>query len=231
MAYNAPSTRSTGELCTAVIWNADVVANEIAIYAGGLSIASQAANDILYATSTTQLGRLAAGTSGYFLKTLGAGSAPVWAAATSVPTLVAFPATQVESADANTLDDYEEGSWTPLIGGVSGQSGQSYNVQIGKYLKVGKILYGSYYIAFASKGTIVGNLQIKGLPFTVVTPHGGSTFGYWAVGTNIQGIQGNMAAVGIYMFKLTTAGATPVAMTTSDISDGTTIIGSFVTSV
>jgi hypothetical protein len=26
---------------------------------------------------------------------------------------ITFPATQVASADANTLDDYEEGTWTP----------------------------------------------------------------------------------------------------------------------
>jgi hypothetical protein len=27
---------------------------------------------------------------------------------------ITFPATQVASADANTLDDYEEGTWTPF---------------------------------------------------------------------------------------------------------------------
>ena len=62
MAYSAPSTRSTGNLITAAIWNADVVANPIAIYAGAMSISSQAALDFVYASSSTQLGRLSKGT-------------------------------------------------------------------------------------------------------------------------------------------------------------------------
>lgn len=45
----------------------------------------------------------------------------------------AFPATQVPSADANTLDDYEEGTFTPSVGGSA-----TYTLQIGRYVKVGK---------------------------------------------------------------------------------------------
>lgn len=40
---------------------------------------SQAQGDIIYASSATAMERLAAGTSGQFLKTLGAGANPVWA--------------------------------------------------------------------------------------------------------------------------------------------------------
>ena len=61
MAYSAPSTRTTGTLITAAIWNADVVANPIALYAGAMSIASQAALDFIYASSATQFGRVAKG--------------------------------------------------------------------------------------------------------------------------------------------------------------------------
>jgi hypothetical protein len=65
MAYVAPSTRSAGALITAAIWNQDVVANPIAIYAGAMSLASQTALDFIYASSATQLGRLAAVASKY----------------------------------------------------------------------------------------------------------------------------------------------------------------------
>ena len=78
MAYNAPSTRSTGDLCTAAIWNADVVANAIAINAGALALASQAVGDILYASSTTQLGRIAAVATGQVLTSAGTGTVPAW---------------------------------------------------------------------------------------------------------------------------------------------------------
>ena len=79
---------------------------------------------------------------------------------------IAFPATQAASSGANTLDDYEEGSWTPAIGGSGGQSGQVHDIQTGNYIKVGKIvaLYG--YVRVSTLGTITGVVQISGLPFT-----------------------------------------------------------------
>ena len=47
---------------------------------GALTVASQAQGDIIYFNGTSWV-RLAAGTSGYFLQTLGAGANPAWAAA------------------------------------------------------------------------------------------------------------------------------------------------------
>lgn len=55
MAYVAPSTRSAGALITAAIWNQDVVANVIAIFAGAMGISSQAVDDFITAGSATQL--------------------------------------------------------------------------------------------------------------------------------------------------------------------------------
>jgi hypothetical protein len=45
---------------------------------------------------------------------------------------IQFPATQVSSADANTLDDYEEGTWTPTIGGSSTNPTVTYSTSIWK---------------------------------------------------------------------------------------------------
>jgi len=56
MAYVAPSTRTTGDLITAAIWNVGV-ANEVAINAGAVAIASQATGDVIVASSASQLGR------------------------------------------------------------------------------------------------------------------------------------------------------------------------------
>lgn len=70
---------------------------------------------------------------------------------------IAFPATQVPSANANTLDDYEEGTWTCV---VSGQSATA----TGEYTKVGKIVYVSCYFVCNSNPT-GGALNISGLPF------------------------------------------------------------------
>jgi hypothetical protein len=78
---------------------------------------------------------------------------------------ITFPATAVAASNANTLDDYEEGTWTPTIAGTSTAGTATYATRIGTYVKVGKIVQIQLYVNFSS-GTGTGNLQITGLPFT-----------------------------------------------------------------
>lgn len=97
-----------------------------------------------------------------------------------------FPGTQVPSADANTLDDYEEGTWSPIIGGSSGQSGQSYTYSLGRYVKIGRQVITGGYVQLSAAGTISGAYAtLGGLPFTVgalsndySTPQIGYFFGW-----------------------------------------------------
>ncbi|HEY1605065.1 MAG TPA: hypothetical protein VGF77_05660 [Allosphingosinicella sp.] len=80
---------------------------------------------------------------------------------------IAFPATQVASSDPNTLDDYEEGVWTPGVafGGVS--TGITYSVQAGKYTKIGRLVFIDISVILTSKGSATGSAQITGLPFPI----------------------------------------------------------------
>lgn len=78
---------------------------------------------------------------------------------------LAFPATQAPSADVNTLDDYEEGTFTPVIGGSGGTSGQTYAAQVGRYVKIGRRVCFQIYVGLSAKGTITTAVQIQGLPF------------------------------------------------------------------
>lgn len=80
---------------------------------------------------------------------------------------VQFPAVQAASADANNLDDYEEGTWTPVIGGSGGTSGQAYSSQVGWYIKIGKLVVAGFSATLSTEGTITGSVEIQGLPFTV----------------------------------------------------------------
>lgn len=109
--------------------------------------------------------------------TLGVGTAdsPTFAGATLTGLLdvsgaaagqVKFPAAQNASSNANTLDDYERGTWTPVVGGSGGTSGQTYSGQVGTYVKVGRLVVAQYYTALTAKGTITGTVQLQGLPFT-----------------------------------------------------------------
>ena len=71
-----------------------------------------------------------------------------------------------DTADANSLDDYEEGTWTPVFAGTGGQSGQAYSTQDGTYTKVGRLVTFSAVVELSTLGTITGYIKITGLPFT-----------------------------------------------------------------
>ena len=72
-----------------------------------------------------------------------------------------------DTAAANALDDYEEGSWTPaLTGGFF--SGATYNIQNGTYVKIGGVVHAFFYIQFNAMTTSGGELRINS-PFTMLT--------------------------------------------------------------
>jgi len=71
------------------------------------------------------------------------------------------------SGASNTLDDYEEGSFTPTFGGSSGNQTVSYSTQLGTYVKVGKLVYVNVsVIASGTPSGGSGDLIIASLPFT-----------------------------------------------------------------
>ena len=70
-----------------------------------------------------------------------------------------------DTATANALDDYEEGTWTPAI--TQGWTSVSYtnSYQFGKYTKVGNMVTAWFWLQFS--GTSAGNqVFVGGLPFT-----------------------------------------------------------------
>ncbi len=79
---------------------------------------------------------------------------------------IAFPATQNPSANANTLDDYEEGDWTPTMTFNASSTGVTYSANSGKYIKVGQLVYATGRITLTSNGSGVGTARIASLPFT-----------------------------------------------------------------
>jgi hypothetical protein len=76
---------------------------------------------------------------------------------------ITFPATQSASSNVNTLDDYEEGTWTPVVGGVT-------LTGAGRYTKIGRLVS----VSFANQNGIpilaVGaSMSCTGIPFGVVS--------------------------------------------------------------
>lgn len=99
-----------------------------------------------------------------------------------------FPSTQVSSANANTLDDYEEGTWTPVYTSLDILNGDitlTYNTipTTGLYRKIGAVVYVSFSIITTSltvTGATSGELYVEGLPYIPI-----SGFPLWSAITNI----------------------------------------------
>jgi len=70
------------------------------------------------------------------------------------------------TGSANKLDDYEEGTWTPVYSALGGGSIGTSTVTSGYYVKVGKMVQISFQIASGSLSSPSGEIQITGLPFT-----------------------------------------------------------------
>lgn len=81
---------------------------------------------------------------------------------------ITFPTTHVDSADLNTLDDYEEGSWTPIIQGTTVAGTGTYTNQSGSYLRVGKITFLTGIVTWTAH-TGTGNLRLGGLPYVAAS--------------------------------------------------------------
>jgi len=82
---------------------------------------------------------------------------------------ITFPATPIATTDVNTLDDYEEGTWTPAL--MAAGYTATYVSNVGKYTKIGNQVFISLYISLsASIAVVPGNgLAIGGLPFSSST--------------------------------------------------------------
>ncbi len=80
---------------------------------------------------------------------------------------IKFPATQNASADPNTLDDYEEGTWTMGMKFGTGTTGITYALQGGAYVKIGRLVTVTGFVALTNKGSSTGDAIVTGLPFAV----------------------------------------------------------------
>lgn len=78
---------------------------------------------------------------------------------------IAFPSAQSASTDANTLDDYEEGTWTPVVTSGTGTLTTVGN-QLGYYTKIGRVVTVYCFFVITANGTGGSYLIVSGLPFS-----------------------------------------------------------------
>lgn len=143
---------------------------------------------------------------------------------------IKFPATANPSSNANTLDDYEEGTFTPtLTCGASGTITLNAGSILG-YIKVGSMVTISGLLTVDSVSSPSGSIALGTLPFTSVNANRGyATVALWVsdfVGT--AGIvwqafisdNDNTANIGFYVQATGATGTNPSAL----IKAGTAIV-------
>jgi hypothetical protein len=98
-----------------------------------------------------------------FASTIGVGGATPAASGAGV----SFPASASASSDANTLDDYEEGTFTPTIISAGGSNPTvTYGTQDGVYTKIGNRVCFNIYILIGTYSGGTGEIVVGNLPFT-----------------------------------------------------------------
>lgn len=103
-----------------------------------------------------------------------------------------------DTAAANALDDYEEGSWSPQVyyQNATDQSNATNTVQEGKYTKIGNLVYVSFRLDFSQSGTPANdNIGVKNLPFAGANNHYGAG-GNLVTTTSIVGLNFQLPAAG-----------------------------------
>ncbi len=84
---------------------------------------------------------------------------------------IRFPSTEITSTNSNTLDDYEEGTWTPVIK-YNTTNTPIHSNQTGRYTKIGSLVQITFILSFNENGSSGSYIVIEGLPYTVKNTNG-----------------------------------------------------------
>jgi hypothetical protein len=130
---------------------------------------------------------------------------------------IVFPATQNASSNANTLDDYEEGTFTPTITGLTTAGTGTYTSgqRVGRYTKIGNRVYFSLWVRWTAH-TGTGNMAVTGLPFTSSNASSGGNYHAVTVGF----AQDISLTSGRYQSALIEANATQVLLYQNVVGGG-----------
>ena len=131
-------------------------------------------------------------------------------------------------SSGETLDSYEEGSFSPGFSGDSSSGSYGYSRQAGRYTKIGNVVYFQLYVTTnAVNANATGNTLVTGLPFTSTggNDYPGTCIGYY---NNWNGIVPSQALLDIsntriYIYKNNVTSSVAHSVPT-DVQIGTSII-------
>mgnify|MGYP001602604691 CR=1 FL=1 len=145
-----------------------------------------------------------------------------------------FPAVQIADANVNTLDDYEEGTWTPVLTFVTpGNLNVVYSEQVGTYTKIGNLVRLSFRIATSTftHTTASGAVNITGIPFSSGATYraiGAMLFDGITKATYTQFALQILTSAAEIIIQASGSGVALASVTTADMPSGTqqTLVGS-----
>ena len=125
---------------------------------------------------------------------------------------ITFPATAVAASDANTLDDYEEGTFTATLRGSTTDPSNPVT-STARYTKTGNVVYVQVSFDGVNTTGAAGNITITGLPITPATGHRyiGSVFSSdiaTFTGTMVSTIDNNLTTIYFYAIASNAANGT-----------------------
>jgi hypothetical protein len=142
---------------------------------------------------------------------------------------ITFPATPVASADANTLDDYEEGTWTSIMTAASGTITVNNGASKNTYTKVGRLVTLTVATEVSSVSSPSGRLAIGGFPFDLDNTTAGSIGGGAIYNVGLTGDPGGFLTLitesntSMYMDVQEGDGTNPATDAANHITTGTSI--------
>lgn len=137
---------------------------------------------------------------------------------------IKFPASQNASSDANTLDDYEEGTWTPAFGGTTDPDSVTYATQSGRYTKIGRLVHYTFHLQTSAVtiGSGTGALRLNGGPFTPGQAQQPVAIGYSGAFSTNNPTGGRVfnSGTGVFLSYRTAASGASGASQVSDLDTG-----------
>ena len=203
-----------------------VEADTIGVVDGGTGLATVGSNQLLTGNGTSALTSESNLTFDGNHLTLGDGDLVIGTAGHGIDFSATSDGAGTDSSEL--LDDYEEGTFTPVLGAHSSDGTHSYTTQVGNYTKVGNhvsIWLKVVINTLNTSGTISGNLEIKGLPYTSANTTGQAYMGtFLPVGLDMDSGTGPVVMMGINQARLSLVAAVDDAsydtFTSADVASG-----------
>jgi len=166
----------------------------------------------------------------FFLLEIGK-SLALQGAVSQTGTGITFPATQNASSDANTLDDYEESTWTPTLafGGASVGITYAASYNTASVTKIGSRVFVSGVTVLTSKGSSTGDASLTSLPFPADGIKAFSAVTCSIVGVTFTGqytMELNANDDVIYFYQVSNLGV-QTALTNTNFANGSQLLFSF----